>query len=113
MSHKISVEGNFGSVDCLKDELAARNVKFDEKSEGGETYLTFPDRRYNSYGNSLKINLTNPTASSMDADIAREVGSWYQGAQTRHVRYLCAMQGITVTSQTEDRGDIVLRVAVG
>jgi len=113
MSHKISVEGNFGSAESLRDELTERGVKFDEKSEGGETFLTFSDSRFNRYGNPLRISLTNPQTSTMDADIGREVAGWYQGSMTRHVRYLCAMQGISVTSQTEDRGDIVLRVAVG
>ena len=113
MSHKISVEGNFGSREALIEELNYKGVKFEEKSEGGNVFLTFPDPKYNRYGNPLRINLNNPSESTMDADIANVVGSWYKGAMTRHIRYLCAMQGIMIESEVELQGDRVLRVAVG
>jgi len=113
MSHKITVQGHFGSADSLKDELNDRGIAFSESKEGGDTVLTFSDRKFNRYGNALKLNLDNPSASSMDSDIAYVVGEWYRNSMARHVRYNLAMQGHTVLSEVTERGEIVLQVAVG
>ena len=112
MSHCITVRGNFGSAQALKDELNSRNISFNEEDRGGEAWLTFGSR-YTKYGNPLEINLTNPTDSHMDADLGRMVGEWYQGAQRRHVEYELAMAGHQVVESRQDGGDIVLMVAVG
>jgi hypothetical protein len=111
MSHKITVDGEFGSVDFLKEELDSRKVSYNESNENGETYLTFPQRTV--YGNPLKICVSNPQKSSMDSDLGREVGSWYQGSMVRHLRYTLAMQGSTIQSESKVGNDIVLMVAVG
>lgn len=102
MSHKISVEGNFGSPDSLKKVLAARNVQYNVQAKDGQEIMTFPDARYNRWNNPLQINLTSPTDSVMDADIADEVAEWYRDAQKDHTLQQILMQGHTVASQTYD-----------
>lgn len=113
MSHKISVAGNFGNAQSLKDTLTEKGVSFSEKTEGGETFLTFADSRYNRYGNPLRINLTNPKSSSMDADIGREVGEWYRDSMVRHIRSQALMAGHSLVSETRSGSNVVLRLAVG
>lgn len=112
MSHQMRVQGNFGSATALKAELKDQNIKFRESKEGGETWLLFEGSHYNQY-NPLKICLTKPENSTMDADIRATVQGWYQGASARHVKELCALRGISVISEIKDQSDIVLQVAVG
>lgn len=113
MSHQIKVEGNFGSAQALKDVLNAAGVKFSEAKEGGETWMTFPNSRYNQYGNPLKICLSNPKASSMDSDIGRTVRGWYRDAMVGHLKGQLLMNGHAITSEVTKGQNIVLRVAIG
>lgn len=113
MSHKIQVKGSFGSADSLKDILNEQGVKFEEKEENGKTFLTFPDSRYNLYGNPLRICTSHPEDSTMDADIGRTVAGWYRDAMTNHVKIQALRQGARVTSETKRGNNIVLRLAVG
>ena len=111
MSHRITVEGNFGSAEALKEVLSEQGIKFEEKKEGNDTVLHFPSHA--SYGNPLTINLTNPKTSSMDYEKGRMVGRWYRDAMAKHVQTQLLMQGGRVIS-TEIKGEnIHLRVAVG
>jgi len=112
MSHAITVQGNFGSAEHLKEELDSQGIKYFEKTSGSDQVLTF-ERRYNQYGNPMIINLTRPDKTTMDGDIAHVVRKWYKGAAARHTRYQLMMQGIDIVSDTVENGEIVLRVAVG
>jgi len=114
MSHRITVTGNFGNASCLKAVLDEKKVRYSEEKDGkGDTIMTFTDGRYNRYGNSLRINLTNPKESTMDSDLGYEVRGWYRDAMARHVEEELLIQGHTVTSRVEHGQNIVLRVAVG
>ena len=113
MSHQIKVEGNFGTAKDLMDELDSQNIRYNEVTENGDDFLTFPDGKYNQYGNPLRINLTNPASSTMDSDIGRVVGLWYRGAKARQVKNKLAMQGVFATSEKIVGQNVVLRVAIG
>jgi len=113
MSHRITVEGNFGSAEALKTVLDREGVAYSEKEEGGETWLTFNDGRYNRYGNALRICLTNPRSSTMDADIGRTVRGWYRDAMCETIKQQLLMNGHSITEETRQGQNIVLRVAVG
>lgn len=113
MSHRIKVEGNFGSAQALKDVLDREGVAYDEKTEGGETWLTFRDRRYNLYGNPLRICLTKPQDSTMDADTGYQVRGWYRDAMAGHLKQQLLVNGHNVVEETRQGQNIVMRVAVG
>tara|TARA_B100000745_G_scaffold291970_1_gene232363 strand:- start:822 stop:1166 length:345 start_codon:yes stop_codon:yes gene_type:complete len=112
MSHRVKVEGNFGSASCLKSVLTEKGVQFKEITEGGKTYLTFSEQRYNAYGNQLRICVSHPEDSSMDHDIGKTVAGWYRDSQAKYVEEQLLIAGHSIQSTQVDGDDIVFRVAV-
>lgn len=113
MSHQIKVEGNFGSAQALKAVLDKEGISYSEREEGGETWLTNFPSQYNIYGNPLRICTSKPQDSTMDADIGRTVRGWYRDAMTEHLKQQLLISGHSITSETRQGQNIVLRVAVG
>lgn len=111
MSHKISVDGNIGSAESLKSVLRKAGVDFSERSEGGNNFLILP--KYSAYGNDAKICTNNPKLSSVDYIHQGAFQGWYRDSMAEYVKQRLLVDGHTVSNETRQGQNIVLRVAVG
>ena len=108
MSHQIKVEGNFGSVDCLQDTLRKAGQSFSEAKEGGDTFLVL-QRPYNP----IKMCVNNPSKTVADSMNRGEIEGWYRDSMASYVKQRLLVDGHSVTNESRQGHNIVLRVAVG
>ena len=112
MSHKIEVAGSYGSTQALKDTLRDAGYDFREGKEGNDTFLVVP--KLTAYGNEARIYTSGETARcTVDYIHTAKVQEIYRDSMARYVKQRLLVDGHSITNETRQGQNIVLRVAVG